>query len=57
MDLIPILSLVIVVAILVTVIYAVATYTAFKLRERRSPERLKEGLKKRTYFRKYTVAS
>lgn len=55
MDLIPTLSAVIIIATLVTAIIALFTYAVFKLREQRSPERLRKEMGKRKFFKKYTL--
>jgi hypothetical protein len=54
MDLVPYLSTVIVVATLATVILAVFSYAAFKVRDKRRP---KEEASTPVFFRRYRPAS
>jgi hypothetical protein len=54
MDLVPYLSTVIVVATLATVILAVFSYAAFKVRDKRRP---KEEASAPVFFRRYRPAS
>jgi hypothetical protein len=56
MDLIPTLSAIIVIAVIITVALAIFTYAIFKLREQRSPERLRKQMEQRKFFKRYVQA-
>lgn len=55
MDVIPLLSTVILVSTLVTLVLAVGTYFAYRLRESRRPK-APPAMKKPTFFRKYEIS-
>lgn len=55
MDLIPTLTAIIIVAALITIVFAVFSYAVFKLREHRSPDRLRKESGKRKFFKKFSL--
>ena len=57
MDIVPKLFFIILIAVLLTVIFASVTYAIFKLREHRSPERLRREMEKRRFFKKFSINS
>jgi hypothetical protein len=50
MNLIPLLSTIILIATIVTIIIAVGSYLAFKVREARSPESAEDSAQKRFFI-------
>ncbi len=55
MDLIPVLTTVILIAIIAVCLLALFTYAIFKLREQRSPERIRNKMEKRKFFKKFVM--
>jgi len=55
MDIVPKLFFIILIAVLVTVIFAVVIYAVYKLREHRAPDKLRREMEKRKFFKKYTT--
>jgi len=55
MDLIPKLSAIIIIAVLVTILIAVFSYIVFKMREHRSPDRLRRESEKRKFFKRFSL--